>query len=358
MRTDFSGIPFGLGPTLGSIAQSPLLLFFLGAILLVFISAIIGSLHAATIRVEHIRTITRDVDRLAGKGIDEVRTALQGGDLGERFERAGLRRAATALCATINGMVGSPDEGRAQTYLSLEVLQSMLNPRKVTGQLIPIWVRKASGNMVALGVIGTFLGLTIGVSGAGSGLASPDISLARAAMSDLLDGAKLAFLTSLFGLAGATFLGLVLMNVTTRLECAITDLEARLAYVLNARDSLSSVSAQAYQTNKNLSLILERISERSTEKKLDRICASVDIVSERLSKQLSVEDFQKALSELRHGEAIIGNIRECLIKILETNTAVHRAIKRLGEKQDKPFNQEENRPKDYSNFKGGAGTDG
>ncbi len=54
--------------------------------------------------------------------------------------------------------------------------------------------------MVGLGVIGTFLGLIIGVTGAASGLASPDSNVARESLQILLSGAGTAFYTSLFGL--------------------------------------------------------------------------------------------------------------------------------------------------------------
>ncbi|XOB94287.1 anti-phage ZorAB system protein ZorA [Pseudomonadota bacterium 24LQ007] len=51
------------------------------------------------------------------------------------------------------------------------------------------------------GILGTFVGLVYGISQASGGLASGDIEEAQVALSSLLNGAWLAFMTSIFGLA-------------------------------------------------------------------------------------------------------------------------------------------------------------
>ncbi|MFC1234397.1 anti-phage ZorAB system protein ZorA [Vibrio sp. F74] len=54
--------------------------------------------------------------------------------------------------------------------------------------------------LTGLGIVGTFIGLTVGISLAAPGLNSNDIKDAKEALNILLDGASLAFITSIVGL--------------------------------------------------------------------------------------------------------------------------------------------------------------
>ncbi len=54
--------------------------------------------------------------------------------------------------------------------------------------------------LTGLGIVGTFIGLTVGISLAAPGLNSNDIKDAKEALNTLLDGASLAFITSIVGL--------------------------------------------------------------------------------------------------------------------------------------------------------------
>ncbi|TOQ08322.1 hypothetical protein CGH04_20465, partial [Vibrio parahaemolyticus] len=59
--------------------------------------------------------------------------------------------------------------------------------------------------LTGLGILGTFLGLVAGIYLASSGIGSNNIDEAKGALSHLLDGASLAFLTSIAGLITSMF---------------------------------------------------------------------------------------------------------------------------------------------------------
>ncbi len=84
--------------------------------------------------------------------------------------------------------------------------------------------------LISLGVLGTFFGLVIGVSAASSGLASTDADDARQALSALLDGAGLAFITSLLGLSFALWFS----HLRSRLESELDFTVGLIRQALNA----------------------------------------------------------------------------------------------------------------------------
>ena len=57
--------------------------------------------------------------------------------------------------------------------------------------------------LTGLGILGTFVGLAFGVGAASSGISSGDPSAITASLQELLDGASLAFLTSIFGISSS-----------------------------------------------------------------------------------------------------------------------------------------------------------
>lgn len=67
----------------------------------------------------------------------------------------------------------------------------------------PTWLSLGQNVLVSLGLVGTFLGLTIGIYSAAGGILSPDPEQVKAAMGALMGGAKLAFAKSLAGVVAA-----------------------------------------------------------------------------------------------------------------------------------------------------------
>lgn len=77
--------------------------------------------------------------------------------------------------------------------------------------------------LVSIGVLGTFLGLILGISSASSGLASSDSNVARASLEDLLGGAGLAFTTSLAGLGCSLVFNIILVRQQSKVSTIWTN---------------------------------------------------------------------------------------------------------------------------------------
>ena len=112
-------------------------------------------------------------------------------------------------------------------HIDTEFAQGFLNENKVLNAFLTKKIFSAPTVLTSLGIIGTFLGLTMGVGSAASGLASPDISIARQSMSNLLNGAQLAFVTSLLGLSLALLYRLIL---TKKLDIVRKNIQRNLDF--------------------------------------------------------------------------------------------------------------------------------
>jgi len=112
----------------------------------------------------------------------------------------------------------------AAPLLPAGLTRELFEASRIEAMRIPTGTINRGSLFITLGVFGTFLGLTMGVSQASDGLASTDIMLARQAMGDLLGGAELAFITSLLGLVMTVFYNEVLSAYRKKLSQASGDL--------------------------------------------------------------------------------------------------------------------------------------
>ena len=102
-----------------------------------------------------------------------------------------LRRAASGRTVKVGGVDLLPSEA-VEAVLSVTDADSL-----------PSWLGLGQSVLVSLGLVGTFLGLTIGIYSAAEGILSPDPKVVQAAMGVLMGGAKLAFAKSLAGVVAA-----------------------------------------------------------------------------------------------------------------------------------------------------------
>ena len=86
--------------------------------------------------------------------------------------------------------------------------------------------------MVGLGILGTFLGLSRGVSQAVNGINSVNILEMRASMSNLLQGASTAFVTSLVGLFASIVFGCVSRYYHQKVQAKIYALNERIEILI------------------------------------------------------------------------------------------------------------------------------
>jgi len=155
---------------------------------------------------------------------------------------------------------------RSMPYLSSGAVQQLFSPEQIRSKFVSGRLNRRGGLFTTLGVLGTFLGLSYGVSQASSGLASADITLARQAMSDLLNGAQLAFVTSLLGLVCSMFYGLILERKRDASTQAIYDLHNVLNTIFPAMSAAYAGAQQAAALHKqqdDIKNILERIAQAS-----------------------------------------------------------------------------------------------
>ena len=127
-----------------------------------------------------------------------------------------------------------------KVYTTTDFINTFLSFDKFITAFTSRSVISAPSILTGLGIIGTFLGLSIGVGSASSGLASPDISVARNAMSQLLEGAQLAFLTSLSGLFFALIIRLSFTSRSEQIRLKIEDFNQLLSSVAIPKDAGNS----------------------------------------------------------------------------------------------------------------------
>ena len=127
---------------------------------------------------------------------------------------------------------------------------TIISPRIYFG-----FFRAVPNLLTGLGILGTFIGLAAGVGAASSGLASSDPAIITASLQQLLDGASLAFLTSISGIL-CSILFVVEDRIATRylhraINMWVDSIEARLERVTTEGVALQQLE-QARRTTKQL----------------------------------------------------------------------------------------------------------
>lgn len=107
-------------------------------------------------------------------------------------------------------------------------------------------------HLTGAGILGTFVGLAAGIAGATHGLTQQDPGEITKALGRLLDGASLAFLTSIFGLSSSLLFLLIERYQVTRLHGAlegwVSALESHLQLVTSERIGLDQLRFAKEQT--------------------------------------------------------------------------------------------------------------
>ena len=224
---DLSHLPEEIGLFISELLTDSLIISFLSLMLVIFCITLLRAAYIGYKYPGKLHKIIRELSRLAKSTDDKEMLglismdSLRNGDLKKTLNESYLSNERIRLQrAIIRYESGSYD-------IDYRVLRDIFNPNELVPRFLPRSLSQAGPLLLTLGVIGTFLGLIIGVSRAGAGLASPDVSEARAAMAGLLDGAKLAFVTSLAGLFLATVTGMAVRAARKRL---VTSVESLIAH--------------------------------------------------------------------------------------------------------------------------------
>ena len=143
-----------------------------------------------------LRSVLRNV-------IDEIRGLGEKDGFARAFEQYNKRvEAAFGLPWTefVETLV-LPEPGSSDPIRNTGEVSRYLNDTTIIFPRIPFGFYQSVPNLLTgLGILGTFIGLAVGVGSASSGLSSGSQQAITASLQQLLDGASLAFLTSIFGI--------------------------------------------------------------------------------------------------------------------------------------------------------------
>jgi hypothetical protein len=234
----------------------------------------------------------RDLPKKHFENFNFEKVVLESDRFEKIFEDVGMDDRGQRL---INDMIYNASSGHA--IVSYEVIQSIFSTPSLEKSYIANGTSGRSAFLTALGVLGTFAGLVFGVSAASNGLASPDISVARNALSTLLAGAELAFLTSILGLSLALLHGIWLNRHRRALTRHARQLISYLTKVLAARSGMATIG-------RSNNMIGHRISE------------SNDVLLKIFNKITDVERYTNEISScLSRNENVSKNIAQDLAEI-------------------------------------------
>lgn len=178
-----------------------------------------------------------------------------------------------------------------------EVLDTLINVRFLTS--VP-------SKLTGLGLLFTFIGLIMGISEAAVGLGSDDIDAAKKALNPLLNGASIAFTTSVVGLSLAMVFSLMEKSRFHKLKIVLAEfgdlLNERVEFV--DADKLASMQLQATQLQTKALTDFQFDQKRITNETITRVC----------------QEFREALTESAGTElAHLGNIISQVTDRFETN---------------------------------------
>ena len=257
---DLSFLPAGLVDFFLDLLSSGLILSFLGGMVFLFAVWSLRAARAGRRGATCLRQLSGALETLSGRGLDQVEESMSAGPVKQAFASCGLHLECAHLRAAMVGVRGDPGAGRARIHTSLPVIGATLAPDKVADRVFGRSLSRAPALLLTMGIMGTFLGLTIGVSGAGAGLASTDVAVARQSMSDLLDGAKLAFVTSLAGLALSAVLSSTIRRARGRVAAAAVLFQEDAIFRLNAIQPDIITNLRLTQSRERLESIGEAVS--------------------------------------------------------------------------------------------------
>ena len=143
-----------------------------------------------------------------------------------------------------------------EIILNTHLTSTYFNQRNILWHYINMRFYNALPNILTgLGIIGTFVGLSIGIYLAAPGLNSNEMSDAKQALNTLLDGAALAFITSIAGLVSSLafsyFEKMRLHRFNKRCQSLVAEIDARVEYF-----SAERLANKALEESKKQSLAL------------------------------------------------------------------------------------------------------
>lgn len=152
---------------------------------------------------------------------------------------------------------GTDYDDEKEVILNTRPTGSFFNQRNILWHKVNMRFYNAFPNILTgVGILGTFVGLVVGIYLAAPGLNSEDIKQAKEALSLLLNGASLAFVTSIFGLGASLIFSWLEKKRIHEFEqecfALVSDIDARVEYF-----SAERLANKALQESKKQSFSME-----------------------------------------------------------------------------------------------------
>ena len=257
--------------------------------------AIFFVVNAATLG-QRVRFIGRQLRRLTNRlnDIDGQQGFVTGFHDYDRSARREFGRAWAEFVETL--VMPAPESGKP--IHNTGDVAAYLNESTIIAPRVSLAFYQSMPNLLTgFGILGTFIGLSAGVGAASGGLSSGSPTDMTEALTDLLDGASLAFLTSIAGIFLSIVFSLFLRSWTRKLLKALDTwveaIEERLERVTPAGVALEQLEA-----------------ERRTAKQVERFNTDLAItlgeaLEEKVAGRLSplLEQLVEAVGELRSDRA-------------------------------------------------------
>lgn len=177
------------------LVRDPVTPIFLSIMTCVWVSGMTNTFIFTLRNGQRMDALAKELKRQAtGAGAARRNWILQG-SMRNAFRSAGLSTEGGALAAT-----AVPLES-GDGAVKLDEVNRLLEPSRIAAVILPFGTQYTGSILIALGAIGTFLGIVVGLNGMRSALGNANSSEFLMAIGGLLDGAALAFVTSLYGLA-------------------------------------------------------------------------------------------------------------------------------------------------------------
>lgn len=148
---------------------------------------------------------------------------------------------------------GEDFDDERQVILNTHLTSVHFNQKNILWHRVNMRFYNALPNMLTgLGIIGTFVGLAVGIYIAAPGLNSDSILDAKEALNRLLDGAALAFITSIVGLASSLVFSYLekgrIHKFNTFCQSLVSEIDARVEYFSAERLASKSLNESQKQS--------------------------------------------------------------------------------------------------------------
>lgn len=248
-----------------SMVQEPITPIFLIFMTGILASGLFHTVSRSTLAVLKMRELTKQLEDLGPDSSAAQRIWILGGAMKRAFTDAGLGTEGGALAATA---VPLESGGGA---VKLDAVNRFLDPARITQTTLPMSARVTGPSLVALGAIGTFLGIVVGLSSIRTGLNSGSNAAFLAAIGELLNGAALAFVTSLYGLAANLVCGSVQRRAQRHIRASADALYLAVLNHLNPSSDQRFLNGQFYHVRRALEHVAQVLGSETSP-----ICRRID----------------------------------------------------------------------------------